>query len=99
MLQTTDGGGTYTVRRNGAGSEIAYNRIYSIHTGGFGGVGIFLDDDSSQLHRPPQRHLGREHRHQAELQLQGRADLQQHVRRYSIQLPKTGAPTTGPARC
>lgn len=47
MLQTTDGGGTYTVRSDGTGSQIAYNRIYNIRTGGYGGVAIFLDDDSS----------------------------------------------------
>ena len=47
MLQTTDGGGIYTVRSNGAGSRIAYNRVYRIHSGGYGAVGIYLDDDSS----------------------------------------------------
>ena len=47
MLQTTDGGGTYTIRNDGSGSEIAYNRIYNIRTGGYGGVAIFLDDNSS----------------------------------------------------
>ena len=47
MLQNTDGGATYTVRTNGAGSEIAYNTIYNIHAGGYGGAGIFLDNDSS----------------------------------------------------
>jgi hypothetical protein len=47
MLQTTDGGGTYTIRNDGTGSEIAYNRIYNIRTGGYGGVAIFMDDNSS----------------------------------------------------
>ena len=47
MLQTTDGGGIYTVRSDGAGSRIAYNRVYRVHSGGYGAVGIYLDDDSS----------------------------------------------------
>ena len=46
MLQTTDGGGIYTFGMDGTGSEIAYNRIYNITSGGFGGVGIFLDNNS-----------------------------------------------------
>ena len=52
MLQTTDGGGIYAVRSDGTGSQIAYNRIYHIHSGGYGAVGIYLDDDSSnyQVH-------------------------------------------------
>ena len=49
MLQTTDGGGIYTVRMNGAGAEIAGNTVYNINTCGFGGVGIFLDDNSSNF--------------------------------------------------
>ena len=47
MLQTTDGGGIYTFGTNGSGSEIAYNRIYNVKTGGYGGVGVFLDNNST----------------------------------------------------
>lgn len=47
MLQTTDGGATYTLRSDGGGTEIAYNRIYNVQTAGFGGSGIYLDNDSS----------------------------------------------------
>jgi parallel beta-helix repeat protein len=47
MLQTTDGGGIYTFAMDGTGSEIAYNRIYNITSGGWGGVGIFLDNNST----------------------------------------------------
>jgi hypothetical protein len=47
MLQTTDGGGVYTFGIDGRGTEIAYNKIYNIKTGGFGGTGIFLDNNSS----------------------------------------------------
>ena len=47
MLQATDGGGIYTVRSDGAGTEIAYNRIYNVVSGGYGAAGIYLDDDSS----------------------------------------------------
>ena len=47
MLQTTDGGGVYTFGMDGRGTEIAYNRIYNIKTGGYGGTGIFLDNSSS----------------------------------------------------
>lgn len=46
-LQTTDGGATYTLRSDGGGTEIAYNRIYNVRTAGFGGAGIYLDNDSS----------------------------------------------------
>ncbi|MDB5354716.1 MAG: galA [Phycisphaerales bacterium] len=46
-LQTTEPGGIYTVQTNGGGATIAYNQIYNIHTGGFGGTGIFLDNYSS----------------------------------------------------
>ena len=49
MLQNTDGGATYTLATNGAGSVIAYNTIYNIHAGGFGAAGIFLDNDSSHF--------------------------------------------------
>lgn len=46
MLQTTDGGGLYTDGQNGAGSEIAYNKTYNIHSGGFKSVGIYFDNGS-----------------------------------------------------
>ena len=50
MLQTTDGGGIYTVGDNGGGSVIAYNGIYNVNvTGGYDGVGIYLDDNSSNF--------------------------------------------------
>ena len=47
MLQTTDGGGIYTFGMDGRGTEIAYNRIYNARAGGYGGVGVFLDNNSS----------------------------------------------------
>jgi hypothetical protein len=47
MLQTTDGGGIYTFGTNGSGSEIAYNRVYNVKSGGWGAVGIFLDNNST----------------------------------------------------
>jgi hypothetical protein len=47
MLQTTDGGGTYTWGSDGAGTEIAYNLIYGVHSGGFGAAGIYLDNFST----------------------------------------------------
>ena len=47
MLQTTDGGAIYTFGMDGRGTEIAYNKIYNVKTGGFGGTGIFLDNTSS----------------------------------------------------
>ncbi|MDB5174240.1 MAG: galA [Phycisphaerales bacterium] len=46
-LQTTEPGGIYTVQTNGGGATIAYNQIYNIHTAGYGGTGIFLDNYSS----------------------------------------------------
>ena len=46
MLQTSDGGGIYTFGMDGTGSEIGYNRIYNVNAGGYGGVGIFLDNNS-----------------------------------------------------
>jgi hypothetical protein len=51
MLQTTDGGGTYTWGSDGADSngtptEIAYNVIYNVHSGGFGSAGVYLDNFS-----------------------------------------------------
>ena len=47
MLQTTDGGGIYTFGTNGQGAEIAYNRIHGVKAGGWGGVGIMLDNNST----------------------------------------------------
>ena len=47
LLQTTDGGGIYTFAMDGTGSEIAYNRIHNVTSGGWGGVGIFLDNNST----------------------------------------------------
>ncbi|HZN67639.1 MAG TPA: carbohydrate-binding protein [Tepidisphaeraceae bacterium] len=47
MLQTTDGGGIYTFGTNGEGTEIAYNRIYNVKSGGWGGVGVMLDNNST----------------------------------------------------
>ena len=47
MLQTTDGGGTYTYGTDGQGAEVAYNIIRGAVTGGFGGVGVYLDNFSS----------------------------------------------------
>jgi parallel beta-helix repeat protein len=47
MLQTTDGGGIYTYGSNGTGSDIGYNRIYNVHSGGYGAAGVYLDNYSS----------------------------------------------------
>jgi hypothetical protein len=46
LLQTTDGGGTYTWGSDGAGTEIAYNQIYNVKSGGFGAAGVYLDNFS-----------------------------------------------------
>ncbi len=46
-LQTTDVGGIYAYNTDAGNTEIAYNRIYNLRTGGFGGVGLFLDNNSS----------------------------------------------------
>ena len=46
-LQTTDLGGIYDWGTNGQGTVIAYNFISNIHTGGFGGDGVYLDNGSS----------------------------------------------------
>ena len=47
LIQTTDGGGIYTMGSNGTGSVIGYNRISNVLSGGFGGVGVYLDNNSS----------------------------------------------------
>ena len=47
MLQTTDGGGIYTFGTNGQGAEIAYNRIWNVKSGGWGAVGVMLDNNST----------------------------------------------------
>ena len=47
MLQTTDGGAIYTYGTDGRGAEFAYNVIYNVRAGGFGGVGVYLDNFSS----------------------------------------------------
>ena len=56
MIQTSDGGAIYTIRQNGAGSEIAFNTVWNVlaatptqHRDWFAGVGIFLDDNSSNF--------------------------------------------------
>ena len=46
MLQTTDGGGIYTFGTDGQGTEVAYNRIYNVTSGGFGAAGVYLDNNS-----------------------------------------------------
>jgi hypothetical protein len=48
-LQETDLGGFYTYATDGQGTEIAYNLIYNIHTGGFGAAGIYIDNFSSNF--------------------------------------------------
>lgn len=47
LLQTTDGGGIYSMGSDGLGSVIAYNRVSAIHSAGYGGVGIYLDNSCS----------------------------------------------------
>jgi len=48
-LQTTDCGGIYTFGAIAAGTEIAYNTIYNGITPGYGGTGLFLDNDSTAM--------------------------------------------------
>lgn len=43
-LLTTDLGGIYTLQTDGQGTRIEYNRISDIHTGGYGGTGVYLDE-------------------------------------------------------
>jgi hypothetical protein len=47
MLQTNDGGGIYTFGTNGGGTEIAYNRVYNVKSGGWGAGGLMLDNNST----------------------------------------------------
>ena len=47
MLQATDGGGIYTYGTAAQGTEIAYNVIYNSRSDGFGSVGVYLDNFSS----------------------------------------------------
>lgn len=47
LIQTTDGAAIYTMGSNGTGSVIGYNRVAGVHSGGYGGVGIYLDNNSS----------------------------------------------------
>lgn len=46
-LQTTEAGGIYTVHTSGGGTEIAYNEIYNMHSGGYGQTALFLDNYSN----------------------------------------------------
>lgn len=46
-LLTTDLGGIYLWNTDGQGSQISYNVISDIHTGGYGGAGIYLDNSAS----------------------------------------------------
>ena len=46
-LQTTDVGGIYTYGTDGQGSRIAYNVISDIRVGGFGGVGLYVDNGAA----------------------------------------------------
>ena len=48
-LLTTDFGAIYTFGIDGAGSQIDYNIISDVHSGGFGAAGIYLDNNSSNL--------------------------------------------------
>ncbi len=46
-LMCRDLGMTYTYQTNGEGTEIAYNRVHHNYAGGWGCVGIYLDDMTS----------------------------------------------------
>jgi len=46
-LLTTDLGGVYTWDTDGQGTRIAFNQISDVHTGGFGGAGIYLDNSAT----------------------------------------------------
>lgn len=49
MLQTTDGGGVYAWGTNGGGTEIAFNTIYNVRSGGYGSAGVYLDNGCSNF--------------------------------------------------
>jgi hypothetical protein len=46
-LQETDLGAIYTWGTDGQGTQIGYNLIYNVHSAGFGVVGVYLDNTSS----------------------------------------------------
>ncbi|HLL88363.1 MAG TPA: discoidin domain-containing protein [Tepidisphaeraceae bacterium] len=46
-LQTHDAGATYTYGHDGRGTQIAYNVIRNMHSGGVGAMGIYLDRGSN----------------------------------------------------
>ncbi len=48
-ILTTDLGAIYAYNIDGTGSRIDYNSISGVHTGGFGGAGIYLDNASSNF--------------------------------------------------
>lgn len=48
-LMTSDGGGIYTYKTNGGGTEISFNISYNARAGGFGNDGLFLDTTSSKF--------------------------------------------------
>ena len=57
LLLTSDGGAIYAIHQDGGGAEIGGNTIYSVHNRQtsphqtwFAGVGIFLDDNSSNFY-------------------------------------------------
>ncbi|HZK81064.1 MAG TPA: carbohydrate-binding protein, partial [Humisphaera sp.] len=45
-LQTTEAGGIYSAGQNAHGSVIAYNVVENIHTAGYGGTALFIDNYS-----------------------------------------------------
>lgn len=45
-LQMTDLGGIYTWGTDGEGTEISYNVVYNVTTGGYGAAGVYLDNSS-----------------------------------------------------
>jgi hypothetical protein len=46
-LQTTEAGGIYSFGLNAQGSVMAYNVVENIHTAGYGGTALFIDNNSS----------------------------------------------------
>ena len=49
MLQTTDGAGIYAWGTNGGRTELAYNTIYNVHSGGYQAAGVYLDNGCSNF--------------------------------------------------